>query len=153
MYNCPNPVCRQQDVDGLDRCRCGADLSLLQHLDAMADLWFNRALEEVENGDRSSALEMLSICCAFRPNDVEAHIVKAQLLGQRGHRRKALAALAEARRVEPENVFIADIEEALKMKTDKESGNGIRKTRKVKFNKQKRKTGMKSRKDGISRKS
>ena len=112
VYSCP--ACKNQEASGIPRCKkCGADLTLLQQLDSLPDVWFNNALELAAQGKRLEAIEAISTCCALRPTDVEAHVVKAQLLGQIGHRKKARAVLAIAHRLGPVSTQLTELEEAL----------------------------------------
>jgi predicted Zn-dependent protease len=111
MYSCP--ACGAEDVANLSTCRCGADLSLLQRLDAVADAWFNRALEALANNNPGHALEWLSASCAARPTDVAARRAQAKVWAQLGHWAEARDALSRARDIEPDDPELAEIELAL----------------------------------------
>lgn len=100
MYSCP--ACGAEEVTNRVVCLCGADLSLLQRLDSVADAWFNRALEALKNGEAGLALEWLSACCAARPTDSAARRAQAKIWGQLGHRKEALNALDRAATIEPD---------------------------------------------------
>lgn len=112
MYNCP--ACGREVITGQSVCRCGADLSLLQRLDSVADAWFNRGLEALKNGAPGQALEWLSACCAARPTDAAARLAQAKVWAQLGHRQEALAALERVRAVEPDAPELAALQIALR---------------------------------------
>ena len=63
-------------------CKCGTDLSLLQHIIARADLLFNQALDAYQTGQPAKALEFLEANAALIPFDTQARIVQAKLLAQ-----------------------------------------------------------------------
>lgn len=111
MYSCP--ACGAEDVSNRSTCRCGADLTLLQRLDALADAWFNRALEALDLGKPGQALEWLSACCAARPSDAAARRAQARLWAQLGHWPEAQDALERARAIEPDAPALAEIQQAL----------------------------------------
>jgi len=94
MYSCP--ACGRSDVAELSRCTCGADLAILQSLDAVADAWFNRALAALAKGEPGKALEWVSACYAARPNDAAARLTQAMVWAQLGHFLQARAALDQA---------------------------------------------------------
>lgn len=96
MYACP--TCGKQDVGGRAACECGADLSLLACLAAVADAWFNRGLDAVAQDDAPQALEWFAACCASRPTDGAAWLAVAKVwlrLRQFGAARRALERAAE----------------------------------------------------------
>lgn len=111
MYACP--ACKTEDVAGQERCRCGADLSLLVRLQALADIWFNRALVAHAQGQHARALELLSACCVVRPDDAEARIVQAQVLAHLGRWQEACEAVHTARDIDPDRVELPSLETAL----------------------------------------
>jgi hypothetical protein len=63
-------------------CKCGTDLSLLQHIVARADHLFNQALEAYQAGQAARALEYLAANAAIAPFDVQARLVQAKLLAR-----------------------------------------------------------------------
>jgi len=107
MYNCP--ACGAAEVAGLSVCRCGADLALLQRLNALADVWFNRALEALAAGTPGRALEWLSACCAARPTDAAARRAQAKVWAQLGRWDEARDALDRAALIEPDAGNLAAI--------------------------------------------
>jgi predicted Zn-dependent protease len=111
MYSCP--ACGVEADKGQSVCRCGADLAMLQRMDAVADAWFNRALDALEAGNVERALEWLSACCAARPTDAAALRALAKLWAQLGKWRAARDALARAREIEPGAPELVLIERAL----------------------------------------
>jgi tetratricopeptide (TPR) repeat protein len=111
MYSCP--ACGAVNVADLLTCRCGADLSLLQGLDALVDAWFNRALEALASGETGRALEWVSACCVARPTDAAARRVQAKIWAQLGCWNEARAALEQARLIEPDASETNEIEQAL----------------------------------------
>jgi tetratricopeptide (TPR) repeat protein len=111
MYSCP--ACGAEDVAGQSTCRCGADLSLLQRLDAVADVWFNLALEALAGGAPGRAMEWLSACCAARPTDAAARRAQAKVWAQLGCWEEARDAVERARAIEPDAPELAEIELAL----------------------------------------
>ena len=111
MYSCP--ACGAEDVAKRSVCVCGADLSLLERLDAVADAWFNRALEALEEGAVGRALEWLSACCAARPTDAAALRAQAKVWAQLGHLKEAQGALERAAAIEPDGAETAAIRQAL----------------------------------------
>lgn len=110
-YNCPS--CGKEIPFTRAICSCGADLSLLQGLDALSDAWFNRALKALSEGNRGRALEWLAACCAARPMDADARRAMAKVWAQLGHVNEAKAALELARDIDPENPEVAEIDLAL----------------------------------------
>jgi len=111
MYSCP--ACGADDVEGRTVCRCGADVTLLQRLDSIADAWFNRALEALAEGRAGRALEWLSACCAARPTDAAARRAQARVWAQLGRYREALDALERAAELDPTAAELPSIREAL----------------------------------------
>ncbi len=111
MYNCP--ACGEGEVTGRTRCRCGADLALLQQLDAVADGWFNRGLEALAAGRPGEALEWLSACCAARPTDAAARRAQAKVWAQLGHFAEARVALERAAALDPDAAELRAFREAL----------------------------------------
>ena len=111
MYSCP--ACGAKDVNNQSTCRCGADLSLLQRLDALADAWFNQALEALTHNNPGHALEWLSASCAARPTDAAARRAQAKVWAQLGRWAEARDALSRAREIEPDEPELAEIELAL----------------------------------------
>jgi len=111
MYSCP--ACGAEDIAGHTTCRCGADLTLLVRLDAVADAWFNRALEELARGAEGRALEWLSACCAARPTDAAAHRALARVWARLGHYAEALDALERASELDPAAEGLAALREAI----------------------------------------
>ena len=111
-YSCP--ACGADDVGGRDRCKCGADVSLLRALDAAPDAWFNRALKALNDGDPGRALEWVSACCAARPSDGAARRVQAKIWAQLGHWQEAVRALSQSAEIEPDSDEVKEIREALR---------------------------------------
>lgn len=112
MYCCP--ACGADDVANQSVCRCGADLALLQQLEVLADVWFNRALEALKNGAPGAALEWLSACCAARPTDAPARRAQARVWAQLGRLPEACAALDRAAEIEPDAPEVEEIRQALR---------------------------------------
>ncbi len=111
MYSCP--ACGKEVDAGAARCPCGADLTLLRDLHALADSWFNRALAAAEGSELGQALELMGACCAVRPHDAEARYVLAQLYGQLGLADEAQAALARRRELDPAQPGLAELERSI----------------------------------------
>jgi predicted Zn-dependent protease len=99
MFSCP--ACGSQDVAGRTVCKCGADLSLLDRVEQVADAWFNRALEELAAGHEGRALEWLSACCAARPNDAEARRAQGKVWARMGRWTEALDSFDRAEALDP----------------------------------------------------
>jgi predicted Zn-dependent protease len=108
------PACGNEIEAGRALCRCGADLSVLQRLDAVADAWYNRAMRAVAAGQAGEALAWISACCAARPTDAAARLVQARLWGQLGHPAEGLQALAQARDGDPDLPGLDATEQALR---------------------------------------
>jgi len=111
MYSCP--ACGKEGVAGRATCSCGADLTLLECLDAVPDAWFNRAVEALSAGRRGAALEWLAACCAARPTDAAAQRALAKVWAQLGHPAEARAALDRAAEIEPDAPELAELRQAL----------------------------------------
>jgi tetratricopeptide (TPR) repeat protein len=94
MYKCP--ACGVDEVEGLGRCRCGADLSLLLTLDATVDAWFNRGLAALARQAPGEALEWFSACCIARPSDGPARLAQAKTWALLGRWQEAGDSLAKA---------------------------------------------------------
>jgi tetratricopeptide (TPR) repeat protein len=92
---------------------CGADLSLLVHLDGLADVWFNRALQCLASGVPGRALEWLAASCAARPTDAASLRSLAKLWGQLGRWEEARDALQRAAAIAPEVPEVERIREAI----------------------------------------
>ena len=84
----------------LARCHCGADLSLLLTLDAVADAWFNRGLAALGCEAPGEALEWFSACCAARPADGPARLAQAKTWARLGRFKEALESLEKAKLLE-----------------------------------------------------
>ena len=63
-------------------CKCGTDLSLLQHIVPRADHLFNQALDAYPAGRTARALEYLWANTTLVPFDLEARVMPAKLLAQ-----------------------------------------------------------------------
>lgn len=113
MYSCPG--CGA-DGGGAATCACGADLGLLQRLDAFGDAWFNRALESLAAGKPGQAMEWLSACCVVKPNDAEARRAQARVWAQLGCRAEALDSLDRAAAIDAEPAELEALRRALKPK-------------------------------------
>jgi tetratricopeptide (TPR) repeat protein len=111
-YNCP--ACGADDVAHRAVCRCGADLSLLQRLDGIADAWFNRALAALAEGAPGRALEWLSASCTARPSDAAARRAQAKVWAQLGRWAEARDALQRAAALEPDAPELALLRQAFK---------------------------------------
>lgn len=79
MVRCP--TCSRELGDELI-CKCGTDLSLLQHIIARASHLFNQALDAYQAGQPAKALEYLKANVVLVPSDIEAWIFQAKLLAQ-----------------------------------------------------------------------
>ncbi len=95
MYKCP--ACGADEVMGLARCRCGADLTLLLTLDAVADAWFNRGLSALGRDAPGEALEWFSACCAAKPGDGQARLAHAKTWARLGCFAEAAQSLEKAK--------------------------------------------------------
>jgi tetratricopeptide (TPR) repeat protein len=111
MYNCP--ACGSEEVHNRATCLCGADLTPLQRLDGIADVWFNRALESLVAGHAGRALEWVSASCAARPTDAAARRVQAKIWAQLGHREEAHDALNRAAEIDANSPELEAIRDAL----------------------------------------
>jgi tetratricopeptide (TPR) repeat protein len=112
MFSCP--ACGADVIRHQSLCRrCGVDLSVLQRIDAVADAWFNKALEALAEGQPGRALEWLSACCAARPTDAAARRNLAKVWAQLGCWAEAQAAAELARAIDPTAPELHEIEEAL----------------------------------------
>lgn len=111
MYSCP--ACGAEDTAQRATCRCGADLTLLQRLDAVADAWFNRALEMLAQDAPGRALEWLSASCAARPTDAAARRAQARVWAQIGRLNEAREALDRAAELDPFASELLTVREAL----------------------------------------
>lgn len=110
-YCCP--ACGAENVANQSTCRCGADLLLLQKLDAVADAWFNRALEALADGAPAQALEWLSASCAARPTDAAIRRTQAKVWAQLGKWEAAQDALDRAAVIDPDAPEVVEIQAAL----------------------------------------
>ena len=110
-YSCPG--CGADAAAGRLRCGCGADLSLLAGLAAVADAWFNRGLAALAAGDPARALEWLAAACAARPTDAAARPALARVWARLGHPAAARDALDRSAAVEPDAPGLDDLRRAL----------------------------------------
>ena len=122
MYHCP--ACGAEDITARSTCSCGADLSLLEKLDAVADAWFNRALEALSRGAPGQALEWVSASCAARPTDAAARRAQAKLWAQLGRPDEASDSLARAVAIDPEAPEAALLRQALDEAAGSANGKG-----------------------------
>jgi len=111
MYACP--ACGRDSVADTAACECGADLSMLRVLEAIAEQWFNRALQALAEGRPGSALEWLSACCAARPTDAAARRALAKVWAQLNRWDEAGQALDRAAAIDPDSLELVEIREAL----------------------------------------
>ncbi|MCI0582003.1 MAG: tetratricopeptide repeat protein, partial [Chloroflexi bacterium] len=93
---------------------CGADLSLLADLDAVADAWFNEALKALAAGAPARALEWLAASCAARPTDAAVLRALARVWAQLGHPGAARDALDRAAEIEPDDPDLEGLRQALR---------------------------------------
>lgn len=101
MYACPE--CGSENVAGLPACHCGADLSALLQLNAVADSWFNRGIEAGRRHRLGEALEWLAGCRAARPADAECLRALAKVWCGLGLPDEALRCLDEALALSPDD--------------------------------------------------
>lgn len=120
MYSCP--VCDNNDVVGQATCSCGTDLTLLRHLDAAIDAWFNRGLAALAACRKGEALEWFSACCIARPTDAEAHRLRGEVWIELDHTPEARAALERAETLDPGSLKLAPLREAIAIAETKSSG-------------------------------
>jgi outer membrane protein assembly factor BamD (BamD/ComL family) len=73
------PTCNRELTDA-SVCKCGTDLSLLQHILTRADHLYNQAIEAYQAGKNQRALEYLEANEVLVPFDPEARIFQAKLL-------------------------------------------------------------------------
>jgi predicted Zn-dependent protease len=99
MFACPS--CGADGVPARALCPCGADLTALVALDALPDVWFDRALAALERGAPGEALEWLGACRAAAPQDAGARRALAQVWAQLGRGAEASAALDAAAALDP----------------------------------------------------
>lgn len=111
MFSCPE--CGHDQINGASRCRCGADLRLLHQIDAIANVWFNRALAALDDGSPGRALEWFAAVSAARPNDIEARLALVKLWAHLGRLPEARDALSRAALLEPDSPDIAKLCDAL----------------------------------------
>ncbi len=111
MYKCP--ACGAGDATGRTQCRCGADLTLLQALDAVADAWFNRGLQALDRDAPGEALEWFCACCAARPSDVAARLAQAKTWARLERYEQARDALEKARKTAPDAEGLDELAQAL----------------------------------------
>jgi tetratricopeptide (TPR) repeat protein len=120
MYNCP--ACGVEVAGHDSRCYCGSDLSLLLQMETLADVWFNRALVELNANRHGRALEWLSAACALRPSDAAALRIQSKVWAQLGHYDEALDALERSAQFEPDAPQFREIAAALEdVKANQES--------------------------------
>jgi regulator of sirC expression with transglutaminase-like and TPR domain len=112
VYSCPK--CGTPDVADQSTCACGADLTLLRRLDSIADVWFNRALECLDERKPGRALEWLAAYCVARPSDASARRALAKVWAQLGCIKEAGDALQRAVTLDPGAPEIEAIRRALR---------------------------------------
>jgi tetratricopeptide (TPR) repeat protein len=125
LYSCP--ACGADQTPGSPRCRCGADLRLLQQLDSLADAWFNRALTALADGSPGRALEWLAAACAARPDDFPARLALARVWAQLGRPTEAADALERAAALDPDAPEVAALREIItpQERSDREVRTGM----------------------------
>jgi tetratricopeptide (TPR) repeat protein len=111
MYTCP--ACGSDKVSGMAACTCGADLAMLQCLDAAIDGWFNRALAALAEGRQGEALECFAACCAARPTDAVAQRALAKMWARLGFWSDGGRVLDRAAELEPDHPELALLRSAL----------------------------------------
>ncbi|MGB3975438.1 MAG: tetratricopeptide repeat protein [bacterium] len=113
MFQCPS--CNSEVKENSFICpSCNADLSLLIKLGGLSDAWFNRALEELNNGKIGRALECLSACCVANPNDAIALRALAKVWAQLNCWQESLDALDRASSIDPETPELEEIRSAVR---------------------------------------
>ena len=111
MYVCP--ACGSDKATGQARCACGADLTILQCLDAVPDAWFNQALKALAENRLGEALEWLSACCTANPTDAAAWRALAKLWARLRRFKDADRALGRAEKIEPDSEELKAIRGAI----------------------------------------
>ena len=142
MYSCP--ACGNSNVANQARCKCGADLTLLQCLEAVANAWFNRALSALADDRPGRALEWLSACCAARPTDAEARLVQAKVWARLGRWREASDALDRAEEVGVSSDDLQAVRDVVREAEEKHAKKAAKPQRRRK-EKKRGKSGKKSR--------
>lgn len=94
-------------------CKCGADLSVLQCLDAVIDGWFNAGLDALARNESGLALEWLAACCKARPSDAAALRALAKVWGRLGHLDDARRCVDLSRQSDPDHPDLDSITAAL----------------------------------------
>ena len=90
MVVCPN-CGRQVEAPA---CRCGADLLLLQTIQARADHMYNQAAEAAEAGETERAAGLLQVNETITPNDLEARRLQVEVLARGGRADEAREMIA-----------------------------------------------------------
>jgi tetratricopeptide (TPR) repeat protein len=111
MFRCP--ACGTEVNPDWKVCICGASLVLLRQLEAAADAWYNRGLQELSAVRPGEALAWFSACCAARPTDAEARLAQARVWGQLGHWPECARAAQLAREIDPSLDGLPELEQLL----------------------------------------
>lgn len=111
MYTCP--ACGSVETSGKSTCRCGADLSLLQCIDVVADAWFNEGLDALARNETGKALEWMAACCTARPSDAAARRALGKIWAQLGHAHEARRCLDLSAENDPDHPDVAEVRAAL----------------------------------------
>ena len=143
MYSCP--ACGNSDVANQARCKCGADLTLLQCLEAVANAWFNRALSALADDRPGRALEWLSACCAARPMDAEARLVQAKVWARLGRWCEASDALDRAEGIGVSSDDLQAVRDVVREAEEKHAKKATKPQGRRKGKKHKAKSAKKSR--------
>ncbi len=121
MYHCPS--CGRSAQPGRAACECGADLTLLATLDAMADAWFNRGVGALAEGNSGRAVEWFAASAAARPDDVEALLALALSWARLDRPREALSSLDRAAEKDATHPDIKPLRDALPENPDSMKNN------------------------------
>jgi len=111
MFRCP--ACGVEVQKGWIVCTCGASLGLLRQMEAVADAWYNRGLQELSAGRPGEALAWFSACCAARPTDAAARLAQAKVWGQFGHWSECARAAQRAREIDPTLPGLQELEQLI----------------------------------------
>ena len=133
------PSCGAVATENLLCRQCNVDLSILYIINAVPDVWFNRAVESVQSGDWGKALEWVSACCVARPADASAHRMRAKIWGQLQHPIAARESLELARALEPDHPDLKVIATILAAQEARKAQKLVSATKRGKINR-KRKT-------------
>src|SRR5437667_3953182 len=114
MLDCP--VCPTKNITEETCPQCGTDLGPLIRVGELPKLYFQDALQLLEEGDTTDVVQQLNVVVSMRPDFTEAHLRLAEVYTGRGWFEAAIEQLDRAAELDPGRNEIFELRKAAERK-------------------------------------